>query len=174
MNLLLLDRDGVINEVPREGSRYILDENDLVVNQEILKLVVSFQDLGGMVAVVTNQQCIGKGLLTPKALDRIHEKINAAAMELGGTLLKFFVCPHLVESRCNCRKPQPGLIRSALRQLGFLEHECIFIGDQHSDYLAALAAKCSYLDVTEVKKELELYDVSSIAIKLRAMEALER
>jgi D-glycero-D-manno-heptose 1,7-bisphosphate phosphatase len=70
--LILFDRDGVINEVPKSPSRYILKDSKLILNPIILSLIVELQLDSKKVAVITNQQCVGKGLISLYDLNLIH------------------------------------------------------------------------------------------------------
>jgi D-glycero-D-manno-heptose 1,7-bisphosphate phosphatase len=170
MKLLILDRDGVVNQAPSEGSSYILNSYDLKINLNILEIILEFQKLGGNAAVASNQQCVGRGLISEKELSSIHSKINATLIQMGGEPMIFFVCPHLAKISCDCRKPAPGLLFSALSKFKITFDNCIFIGDQITDELAAKRANVSYIDVDSIFLELENYSGRKIASRLWAMD----
>lgn len=135
--LILFDRDGVINEVPKFPSRYILSCSSLILNHMILKLIVELQLELKKIAVITNQQCVGKGLLTLNELNLIHKKINDTLEILGGFPLKFYVCTHLESQACECRKPKPGLFESVVNDFMISKVKTIYIGDSPTDAEAA-------------------------------------
>jgi D-glycero-D-manno-heptose 1,7-bisphosphate phosphatase len=105
-----------------------------------INLIVEAQLNGKFVCVATNQQGLGKGLISWSNLDKLHNKINKQIIVGGGKSIKFYVCPHLETDDCVCRKPKPGLILQALRDFNVEKKKVIFIGDQLSDELAAIAA----------------------------------
>lgn len=141
--LLLLDRDGVINRKPAEGS-YVTKKSKLVIFGDIIELVAKLSQIVD-VAIITNQQGVGKGLMSQKDLDEIHEAINFEITKLGGRKLRIFACIHQVEDKCACRKPKPGLIFDAMARYKAFPYETIFIGDQDTDEWAAETAGIDFL-----------------------------
>ena len=97
------------------------------------------------VVVATNQQCIGKNLLTEDSLNEIHSKINGVIVQNGGEAIKFYVCPHLISDDCGCRKPKPGLLLQAMSDNGFTKSKTIFVGDSETDRQAALLASVPFV-----------------------------
>ena len=84
-------------------------------------------------AVVSNQSGIGRGLITPEAVDAVNRRVD----ELLGPFEGFFVCPHAPEDGCECRKPAPKLILDAARALRVDPACCVVVGDRESDVEAA-------------------------------------
>jgi D-glycero-D-manno-heptose 1,7-bisphosphate phosphatase len=84
-------------------------------------------------AVVSNQSGIGRGLITRQAVDAVNRRVD----ELLGPFAGFFVCPHVPEDACECRKPAPKLILDAARALGVEPACCVVVGDRQSDVEAA-------------------------------------
>ena len=144
-DLVIFDRDGVINLAPKEGERYIRSKKDLELNLEIIDFIVGLQEKSVATCVATNQQCVGKGLISVEQLGEIHEAINIIILNAGGEELKFFTCPHLIKEYCLCRKPKPGLLLQALDFFGVTPGRAIFIGDQISDKIAANSAGMDFL-----------------------------
>jgi beta-phosphoglucomutase-like phosphatase (HAD superfamily) len=66
--------------------------------------------------------------------------VNRRVEELLGPLGPWFVCPHAPGARCDCRKPQPGLVLRAADRLGVSPERCTVIGDVGADVEAARAA----------------------------------
>jgi D-glycero-D-manno-heptose 1,7-bisphosphate phosphatase len=138
--LVIFDRDGVLNQVPVPPDRYILHSSALFLIQRSIKLIADLQKSGKNVAVATNQQGIGKGVITWNQISEIHNIINVAIVNEGGQSITFYVCPHIKEVNCNCRKPKPGLIEQGLIEFRVDKTAAIFIGDQLSDKHAAESA----------------------------------
>ena len=135
--LLILDRDGVINKSPTFPERYILDRKQLIVIKKTIELIVSAQFNNWNICVVTNQQCIAKGLISYEEVMLMHKEINQKITDSGGTELVFYVCPHAEDEKCKCRKPEPGLLLSAMKDDNSQPNRTIFIGDNDYDQLAA-------------------------------------
>jgi histidinol-phosphate phosphatase family protein len=91
---------------------------------------------GVAVGVISNQSGVARGLINADEL----AQVNARVESLLGPFDTWQVCPHAPDARCSCRKPAPGLVTAAARELGVAPHECLMIGDVGSDVDAALAA----------------------------------
>jgi D-glycero-D-manno-heptose 1,7-bisphosphate phosphatase len=132
--LILFDRDGTLN-VPVD--RYVLRADDLHLLPGAAEAVALANGLGA-VAVVTNQQGVGRGLLSAAGLDEIHDELRRLLAGAGGHLDAVYVCPHLAGT-CDCRKPLDGLFRRALADHpGLAPADCAVVGDQASDLVPAL------------------------------------
>lgn len=128
----LLDRDGTLIEDvpyngdpdavrPRPGARAALDR---------------LRAAGLRLGVVTNQSGLGRGLLTADAVDRV----NARVAQLLGPFHTWQVCPHVDADGCACRKPSPGMVLAAARELAVPPQRCVVIGDIGIDIEAGAAA----------------------------------
>jgi D-glycero-D-manno-heptose 1,7-bisphosphate phosphatase len=138
---VLLDRDGVINALP--AAVYILDPGELTLIEGAAEAIRKLNDHRYGVLVVSNQQCVGKGLITREALDAISGRLETLLREASGaTIVDFFYCPHLAEDACDCRKPKPGLIQQARARYGFDPESTCMAGDSYKDVYAAQAAGC--------------------------------
>jgi D-glycero-D-manno-heptose 1,7-bisphosphate phosphatase len=143
--LYIFDRDGVLNQKASPPNRYILTKDDLIPILNTFEIIANIQVQGGLVCIATNQQGVGKGELTQIGLKQIHDEMNRFAKSVGVKRLKFFTCEHLEETGCYCRKPNPGLLKLAMSFYGIKESDTCFIGDSHSDFLAARAAGIDFL-----------------------------
>ena len=143
--LIILDRDGVVNFRSSNLGDYVLSAEQLVLNQDVISMIISIQKTSNKVVVATNQQCIGKKLLTEEALNEIHAKINNVIIRNGGEAIKFYVCPHLISDNCGCRKPKPGLLLQAMSDNDFPKSKTIFVGDSETDRQAALLASVPFV-----------------------------
>lgn len=133
-----IDRDGVLNRKPAEG-RYVLKPEALELLPGAAGAVARLSRAGVRTVIVTNQQGVGKGLMTIEDLDRIHARLRAEVEAEGGRIDQLLVCPHL-EGTCECRKPRVGLFVEARRRDGGIAfHESVVIGDSPCDMAAAEA-----------------------------------
>lgn len=139
--VVFLDRDGVINDSPGPG-RYVCTWPEFSFRDGARTMLAELFANGYRLIVITNQQGIGKGLIDPQELERIHDNMRAG-IELGGAELDgIYCCPHLESDGCACRKPKPGLIFDALAALDYevdLQGSW-FVGDSATDVEAGQAA----------------------------------
>jgi|Deesub1362B_J571_1020462.scaffolds.fasta_scaffold05107_3 D-glycero-D-manno-heptose 1,7-bisphosphate phosphatase len=147
---LLLDRDGVLNEDRPES---VLSWEAFRFLPGSLEALARLNSLGKRVFLVTNQSCIGRGLLSPEGLSAIHGRMVKEIRRAGGNLDGIYVCPHRPDEGCSCRKPGPGLITQALREHALNPSETLFVGDSFRDWEAARAAGISFALVRTGKGE---------------------
>ena len=136
-SLILLDRDGVLN-VEGEGG--------WVTSPEAWVWMPGALDglrrlgAGRRLMVVTNQSCVGRGLVSRAQVDALHAWVIAEARREGVVLEQIFVCPHAPDDGCACRKPAAGNLTAALARAGVPPNEALFVGDSATDAAAAAAA----------------------------------
>ena len=135
--LVILDRDGVINE---ERLDYIRSVDQWRPLPGSLEAIASLCRAGLAVAVATNQSGVGRGCLTAGELDAIHARMEAAICEAGGELAGVFHCPHTPADRCRCRKPLPGLLEQIEAAVELPVAGEYMVGDSMRDLEAASAA----------------------------------
>lgn len=160
---IILDRDGVINY---DSDDYVRTAQAWRPLPGSLEAIAQLHAHGYHVVVVSNQSGIGRGLFTEAALEAIHTKMVRAVEATGGALAGIYYCPHRPDEGCDCRKPAPGLLRRAARELGFDLSGVPFIGDKASDVLAARAVGARPILVRTGRGEaaaaleagIELYD----------------
>jgi len=136
---VFLDRDGVII---RESPEYVLTPEDVELLPGAAEAIARLHRAGHPVMVVTNQSPVGRGLLTVEELEAIHSHLHDLVRKGGGVITQFFVCPHLPDAGCDCRKPRPGLLLQAGKQRGVDLRSAFMVGDQNADMEAARAAGC--------------------------------
>jgi D-glycero-D-manno-heptose 1,7-bisphosphate phosphatase len=106
------------------------------------RAIARLTSTGHRVAVVTNQSAVARGLVTWPVLNAIHACIAHQVERVGGAIEGFFVCPHHPAAGCDCRKPKPGLLARASRELALDLDGSFLVGDQVTDIEAAHAAGC--------------------------------
>ena len=95
--------------------------------------------------VVSNQSGIGRGLITEAQATAVHERFVAVYAAAGVRFTGFYYCPHAPGAGCACRKPAPGLLVDAARELELDLARSIMIGDKPSDLEAGRAAGCAHV-----------------------------
>lgn len=134
---VFFDRDGVVNVSP--GPGYVTRWDDFHFSPGIIEVLRLCKDRGYKTVLVTNQQGVGKGLMTREALDCIHERMQQELARHGAVFDSIQVCPHL-EGTCDCRKPSPAMILAARDELGLDLARSWLIGDQDRDVQMAINA----------------------------------
>jgi len=132
--LVLLDRDGVINE---DSGEFIKSVREWRPIRGSVEAIAALHRAGLRVVVVTNQSGVGRGLYTEDVLLEIHAHMRSTIEEAGGTLAGIYYCPHLPDAGCECRKPRVGLLRQVERELECSLAGVPFVGDRLSDIEAA-------------------------------------
>jgi D-glycero-D-manno-heptose 1,7-bisphosphate phosphatase len=94
--------------------------------------------------IISNQSGIGRGLITEAAARAVHDRTLDVFARGGVAFAGVYYCPHAPEASCACRKPAPGLVLDAARELGLDVTRSIMIGDNPSDIAAGLAAGCRH------------------------------
>ena len=151
--VIFLDRDGVINEPPG-AERYVRRWETFRFKEGALAMLAELAALGYRLVVITNQQGVGKGLIGPSELERIHTNMSAEIERHGAGIDGIFCCPHLEAEGCDCRKPKPGLIFNALDELDYEVdlNRSWFVGDSATDVQAGQAAGLRTLLVGRVSQ----------------------
>jgi len=129
---LFLDRDGVINK--RIVGGYITSWEDFEFLPGVLEGIAAFSKYFDRICIITNQQGIGKGLMTHDDLNLLHQKMQEAINSAGGKIDKIYYCGKLRGEHPNCRKP--GLAMANLAVQDFPEitfGQSLMIGDTKGD-----------------------------------------
>lgn len=152
---VILDRDGVLN-VKAPQAEYVTRPEDFVWLPGALEALRSLRDADFRVAVVSNQAGVGRGVMTQDDLDRVTRLMCAEAGAAGGRIDAFYSCPHDWEAGCLCRKPAPGMLFDAQRDLSLDLTRTVFVGDDDRDGQAAQAAGCLFEQVTDSRSLLDV------------------
>lgn len=136
MQLIILDRDGVINE---DSDAYIKSPDEWIPIPGSLEAIARLTHAGYRIMVATNQSGIARGLYSMDTLMAIHDKMHHAVRNSGGLIDAVFFCPHGPDDRCACRKPKPGLFEQIAKRLHVTLDDVPAIGDSLRDLQAARA-----------------------------------
>jgi len=131
MKTVFLDRDGVINR--NRDNDYVKDWSEFEFLPNSLKAIKLLTDAGYQLIIITNQACINKGILSPKTLDKIHDRIVSEVEDSGGHIRAIYYCPHRDEEKCECRKPKPGMLVQAASEHAIELSDTYLIGDSTRD-----------------------------------------
>jgi D-glycero-D-manno-heptose 1,7-bisphosphate phosphatase len=142
--LIILDRDGVINQ---DSLHYIKSPEEFIPLPGSCEAIARLTLAGVRVAVATNQSGIARGYYSEAQLLAIHEKMKACVEAVGGSIDFVVYCPHMPDAGCGCRKPQTGMLLTIAKHFGCSLENVPFIGDRVSDVQAAEAAGANPLIV---------------------------
>lgn len=135
--LLILDRDGVINQ---DSDNFVKSPEEWLPLPGSIEAISALSRAGFTIAVASNQSGLARGLFAEADLDAIHDKFRGLVAEAGGKIDHIAWCPHGPDDGCDCRKPQPGLYRQIEAALGQGVAGAPAIGDSLRDLEAAAAA----------------------------------
>jgi D,D-heptose 1,7-bisphosphate phosphatase len=139
---IFLDRDGTINE----EVGYLNSLAQLVLFPQAMEAIKLINDSGMKSIVVTNQSGVARGYFTATFVAEVHRQIQEILAPYQAHLDAFYFCPHHPEGQgiyrqeCSCRKPEPGMLLRAARDLGIDLGHSYLIGDTRKDMQAALKA----------------------------------
>jgi D-glycero-D-manno-heptose 1,7-bisphosphate phosphatase len=137
MKLVILDRDGTINH---DSDHYIKSLEEWRPIKGSIEAIARLTQAGYRIVVATNQSGIARGLFNTRTLFEIHDALQRATGQAGGRIDAFFFCPHTADSRCQCRKPEPGMLLEIARRFNVSLKDVYMVGDALKDTQAAAAA----------------------------------
>lgn len=126
---LFLDRDGVINI----DYGHVYKAEDFVFYDGIFDICKKYQDEGYLIFVISNQAGIAKGMYQLEDLEKLDSYMKDVFLKKEIKITNSYYCPHKSEDKCNCRKPEPGLILKAKNDYDIDLENSILIGDKMSD-----------------------------------------
>jgi len=137
MKLVVLDRDGVINQ---ESPEFIKTPEEWCPIKGSLEAIGRLSQAGYDVVVITNQSGLGRGLISADSLAKIHVRMIDYVQQHGGKVQSILFCPHHPDDNCECRKPKDGLYRDLGERLNISFDGVFSVGDSIRDLLAAQTA----------------------------------
>lgn len=126
---VLLDRDGTLIE----ERHYLRDVEAVRLLPNAVRGLRRFRELGLGLVVVTNQSGVARGYFDMKRVDEVHARVGELLAREGLHLDAIYVCPHLPDAGCACRKPMPGLGLQAAADLGIDLSRSFVVGDKPGD-----------------------------------------
>jgi len=175
MKLVILDRDGVINQ---DSDDFIKSPDEWIPIPGSLEAIARLNREGWRVVVATNQSGVGRGLFNMDMLNRIHDKMLQMVRSKGGEIDGIFFCPHVPEESCRCRKPRPGMLEEIARRFRIKLNGVPAIGDSERDLVAARGAMATPILVKTgkgrrtLKSSTELEGVPVYADLAAAVDAI--
>ncbi len=140
MKLIILDRDGVINQ---DSDEYIKSPREWIPIPGSLEAIARLHSEGYKILVATNQSGVARRLFTIDTLNAIHRKMVDEVRRVGGEIDGIFFCPHGPDEQCRCRKPQPGLYEEIADRMQVSLNGVYIIGDSERDLVASRAVSAS-------------------------------
>lgn len=180
MKLLMLDRDGVINQ---DSDQYIKSPAEWKPIKGSIEAIARLTQAGWRIVVATNQSGVARGLFDMSTLNAIHDVMHKAVTQAGGRIEAIFFCPHAADSNCDCRKPRPGMLLEIEKRLNVPLAGVPYVGDSLKDLQAAVAAKARPIlvltgkgrktrDAGELPEGTEIHaDLAAFAAQLLEMRA---
>ena len=146
---IFLDRDGTINKY----VGFLRKEEEFELLPGVAEAIKKINKSGYLAVVVTNQPVIARGEVTFEGLETIHNKMETLLGKEGAYLDAIYFCPHHPHSGyegevkelkfdCDCRKPKPGMLLKAAKDLNIDLSQSYMVGDSENDILAGKAAGC--------------------------------
>jgi D-glycero-D-manno-heptose 1,7-bisphosphate phosphatase len=146
MKLIILDRDGVINH---DSPEFIKCPAEWVPVPGSLEAIARLNQAGYRVVVASNQSGIARELFDMGALNAIHQKMHAAAQQVGADIDAVFFCPHAAIDNCDCRKPKAGMFEEISKRFKVSLKGVPTVGDSLRDVQAGFISGClPYLVLT--------------------------
>ncbi|HPV31173.1 MAG TPA: D-glycero-beta-D-manno-heptose 1,7-bisphosphate 7-phosphatase [Methylotenera sp.] len=153
MKLVILDRDGVINQ---DSTQFIKNPDEWIPIPGSLEAIALLNQSGFKVAIATNQSGISRGLFDMATLNAIHDKMHHALSSYGGRVDAIFYCPHAADEHCHCRKPEAGMIEEIGKRFSIDLVGVPAVGDALRDLQAFANAGCQPILVRTGKGEATL------------------
>ena len=136
---IFIDRDGVIC---RNRNDHVKSWEEFVFLPGAREALARLADLNLPIVVITNQAIINRRMVPAEVVDDIHARMVRAIKAAGGRVDQVMYCPHRPDEHCACRKPQPGMLLMAARELGLDLSQSYLVGDAETDMRVGRAVGC--------------------------------
>lgn len=140
MKLIILDRDGVINQ---DSDAFVKNPDEWIALPGSLQAIARLTQAGWKVVVATNQSGLARGLFDMDTLTAIHTKMRRELAAVGGSIDAVFLCPHGPDDNCTCRKPRPGMFEQIGHRYDIGLAGVPAVGDSLRDLQASSSVGCS-------------------------------
>lgn len=158
MKLVILDRDGVINQ---DSANFIKNPDEWIPIPNSLEAIALLNQHGFHVAIATNQSGIARGIFDMETLNAIHDKMHKALASVGGRIDAVFYCPHYIDDNCDCRKPKDGMVREIDKRFPVDLKNVYAVGDALRDVQAFSTGGCKPILVRTGRGEETLAESKS-------------
>jgi histidinol-phosphate phosphatase family protein len=152
MKIVFLDRDGVINK--RLIDDYVKTWSEFRFLPYTKWAIRKLTDAGYQIHIVSNQQGVGKGMMTELQLDAITDRMLAEIKKSGGKIRSVAYCLHTEADNCTCRKPKSGLLIRTAKRYKFKLKNCWMVGDGERDIAAGNSVGCKTILIVNPKSEI--------------------
>jgi len=156
---IFLDRDGVINQ--RLPDDYVKTWEEFKFISGVPEAIAIFSKVFKRIIVVTNQQGIGKGLMTTEDVEHVHSKMIAEIKNSGGRIDAVYYCPELAEKPLSCRKPSTFMAQKAFAEFPDIDFgKSLMLGDMLTDlqFGRNSGMKTVYINTNNQSMDTDLYD----------------
>lgn len=151
-NVVFLDRDGTINH---DSPDYIKNRSEFEFIAGSIEAIRKLTAAQFTVIVITNQSALARKLICLAELHYMHDMMKDAIALNGGRITDIFWCPHMPDSGCDCRKPEPGLILQARHKYNIDLSTAVMVGDSAKDIECARNAGCGRAVLVRTGRKLE-------------------
>src|SRR5262245_3062445 len=124
---VFMDRDGTVSE----EIGYMYDAGLYKPFPYSGPAIRRINESGMKAVLITNQSGVGRGYFAEATVHQVHEILRAELARYGAKLDAIYFCPHSPDAGCDCRKPQPGMLRQAERELDLDLKSSYVIGDKY-------------------------------------------
>lgn len=160
MKLIILDRDGVINQ---DSDEYIKSPDEFIPIPGSLEAIAKLDHAGYTVMVATNQSGLARGLFQIEDLNNMHEKLRRLLSGFGGHISGIIFCPHGPDDNCDCRKPRTGMLKEIAQRCNTSLNGVPIVGDSLRDLQSALDVGARPILVRTGKGERTLAAISKMS-----------
>lgn len=136
---VFLDRDGVIN---KNREEYVLDISEFEFLPGVIDALRILKSNGYRIHIISNQSCVARGLLTKNKLEEITRYMLNSIRKKGADIDSVDYCIHHPDEKCDCRKPNTGMLKKVAEKNGYEIKEIWFVGDRKSDIEAGNRIGC--------------------------------
>lgn len=171
MKLVILDRDGVINQ---DSDDYIKSVDEWIPINGSLEAIARLNQAGYQVLVATNQSGIGRGYYDLFMLNAMHQKMHKLLAKLGAHVDAILFCPHTPEDRCRCRKPGTGMYEEIANRWGISLAGIAVVGDSRRDLEPAISMGARPILVKTGKGSKTISNLKNIGAKVEIYEDLAK
>lgn len=158
--LIILDRDGVINQ---DSDEYVKSPDEWIPLPGSIEAIADLYKAGFTICVATNQSGLARNYFTTDTLDQMHQKMISLVEEAGGKIHSIEFCPHGPDDNCDCRKPLPGMFRAIANRFELANLVNVrTVGDSLRDLQAGKELGCATFLVRTGKGERTLSSGKSL------------